>query len=151
MWHCTVRTCTVCDILCDDLNQSLGWLLTICPWDSGTHCMSDFPPVVSWILYKTHMCRLQSFRNFKLTLTQKVTPQRATAFAFHPTCSKALVIAGDKSGLLALWDIVSCIIICGSEMEKLTVSIHIILACSIGWYAVLNIYIWVGMEVRGLN
>jgi hypothetical protein len=52
-------------------------------------------------------CRIHSLRDLKLTHLQKVTLKRTTAFAFHPTSSKSLVVAGDTQGVFGLWDIVS--------------------------------------------
>ena len=52
-------------------------------------------------------CRIHSLHDLKLTHLQKVTLKRTTAFAFHPTSNKSLVVAGDTQGVLGLWDIVS--------------------------------------------
>ena len=47
----------------------------------------------------------------ELTYSVKITSQRTTTFAFHPTSNKSLVVAGDRLGMLSLWDIVSQLLV----------------------------------------
>ena len=52
-------------------------------------------------------CR--SFSKMKITPQQvaKVTKERIYSVAIHPSREKVLVCAGDKSGSLGMWDVVS--------------------------------------------
>ena len=53
--------------------------------------------------YKERISKL----GVKINNVRKIIPSRITTMAFHPSCDKTIICAGDKTGNIGVWNVVS--------------------------------------------